>query len=102
MKHTPGPWEYDGHRRIISIHRGKKYQQIAEVGTPGISLTLIDIANAHLIAAVPIMKGQLQTGIDVLEAAIRLFLRKEDSEAFAALKGIIAGNEMAIAKSEGK
>ena len=55
-----------------------------------------------LHAAAPIMKGQLQTGIDALEAAIRLFLGKEDSEAFGALKGIIAGNEMALAKAEGK
>lgn len=55
-----------------------------------------------LHAAAPSMKGQLQTGIDALEAAIQLFIRKEDSEAFGAMKGIIAGNEMAIAKAEAK
>ena len=59
------------------------------------------ITFCHLHAAAPIMKGQLQTGIDAMEAAIHLFLSKEDSEAFAALKGIIAGNEMALAKAEG-
>ena len=53
-----------------------------------------------LHAAAPSMKGQLQTTIDALEAAIQLFIRKEDSEAFGALKGIIAGNEMALAKAE--
>ena len=92
-KHTPGPLHAvrqevrdADENTIVTVPYGDDWEQ-AE-------------AYARLFAAAPTMKGQLQTGIDALEVAIQLFIRKEDSEAFAALKGIIAGNEMAIAKAE--
>ena len=118
-KHTPGPWQVrqwvlDGRftfpvlaldgssvcgvnaRSPVLAGLGKEADERSRTprGQPEAE------ANARLIAAAPLMKGQLQTTIDALEAAIQLFIRKEDSEAFGALKGIIAGNEMALAKAE--
>ena len=94
-KRTHGPWEVSTKEHgefVVAVNY--PHVIVAEILGP--------TADARLIAAAPLMKGQLQTTIDALEAAIQLFIRKEDSEAFGALKGIIAGNEMALAKAEGQ
>ena len=101
-KHTLGPWEYDGHRKIISIHRSKKYQQIAEVGTPGISLALIDGANARLITAAP----ELLEALKELEALRKTPHPSGDLNAAVAYRqrerDAVALSKAAIAKAEGK
>ena len=60
------------------------------------------LANAHLIAAAPLMHGQLETGITALTEALNHLNSKEIREATDYIKGVIAGNEMALAKAEGK
>ena len=57
-----------------------------------------------LHAAAPSMKGQLQTGIDVINMVVLMLKSGDwtDAEASDCLYGIKAGNEMALAKAEGK
>ena len=59
-------------------------------------------ANAHLIAAAPLMCGQLQTGIKALGEALQSLGNGQVSEAKDYIKGVIAGNEMALIKAEGR
>lgn len=56
-----------------------------------------DKANARLIAASPIMKGQLETGHQALGDATEALHRGETAEALAIIRGVMAGNEIAIA-----
>jgi len=58
-------------------------------------------ANAHLIAAAPIMHGQLTTGVNALKKALKLIDAGQAPTARDYLCGVIAGNEIAIAKVEG-
>ena len=60
------------------------------------------LANAHLIAAAPLMHGQLSTGIEALNEALNHLNGAGEIEARDYIKGVITGNEMALAKAEGK
>lgn len=72
MKHTKMPWETDGERRITSPNRGTYYNQIGEVGTPGIHLAKVDTANRDFIVLAA-------NSHDDLVAACEGLLRAHDS-----------------------
>ncbi len=54
--------------------------------------------------AAPTMKGQLETGIDVINMVLLMLKSGDwtDAEASDCLCGIRAGNEMALKKAEGQ
>ena len=83
MKHTPEPWEYDGNKKITSIHRGKTYQQIAEIGTPGCRIALVDQANGYLMAAAPDEHTSLKEMVAVCSAAMRVLAHCDLEAEFA-------------------
>ena len=55
-----------------------------------------------LIVAIPLMHGQLKTGIEALSEALNHLNGREIDEARDYIKGVIAGNQLAIAKAEGR
>ena len=59
-------------------------------------------ANANLIAAAPLMHGQLKTGIEALYEAISCIKDEDINGATAYISGVIAGSQIAYAKAEGK
>lgn len=59
-------------------------------------------ANARLIAAAPMMYGQLGTSIDALREALRQAASADYDQVHALLSGVIAGHELAIAQAEGR
>ena len=59
-------------------------------------------ANAHLITASPLMHGQLETGIKALSKALAHLNFVEINEARGYIRGVIAGNEIALAKAKGR
>ena len=60
IEFTKGPWIIRDQRYIDSVNRGKKFQAIGQVGSNGVRLSKIDIANAHLIASAPDMYEALK------------------------------------------
>lgn len=100
MPHTPGPWHFNG-----SIVTGQDTNgQWASICTVSHSWRnrQIDLANAALIAAAPLMKGQLETGIEALREALRQAASADYDQVHAILSGVIAGNELALSTSEGR
>ena len=96
MEYTKGEWEYDG-KSIICNNK-----MLAVLGKVGQITSDEDDANANLIASAPIMHGQLDTGKNALTEALNAINNKQIDEAVDYIKGVIAGNEMAIDKAEGK
>jgi hypothetical protein len=59
-------------------------------------------ANAQLRAAAPEMYGQLETAIAALKMAAQECKDGRPNEAAAYVRGVIAGNELALAKARGE
>ena len=100
MSHTPGPWMM----RTTYTHGEPAGYAIEPSILMHDESPLSDetIANATLIAAAPLMKGQLETGIEAMREALRQAAACDYDQVHAILSGIIAGNELAISKAEGK
>jgi len=102
MNYTKGEWQiHPNFYKFIAVRQDGLFRTIAMVeNTPPDDEEAK--ANAHLIAAAPLMCGQLQTGIKALGEALQSLGNGQVSEAKDYIKGVIAGNEMALIKAEGR
>lgn len=103
MKYTKGEW------KAVEWNRGYGYNVfsdeglIATVPSSERPHTMLETkANAYLISATRDMYRQLNTGKDSLVKALNAIRANLPDKAIDYIEGVIAGNEMAIAKAEGK
>lgn len=98
--YSKGEWKVEqtslGELYIVNTHRW-----LAKV-YPITDHQLEEEANAHLISAAPLMAGQLETGKEALQEALNLINAFRPKEAKGYIKGVITGNELALAKADGK
>ncbi len=106
MNYTKGEWivtdtlNYSSHKvRDIVIDGGIL---IARIFISKNNDMMVKEDNARLISAAPILHGQLLTGVNALREALDCLNKKEIDEATDYIRGVVAGNEMALAKAEGK
>lgn len=77
MKHTPGPWLYDGEGRVLTT-RGR-VRHVAEVEAPDVDNDLDGehwekvTSNGHLIAAAPDLLAALEGVLRVADRATAEF-----------------------------
>ena len=106
--YTKGEW-----RVVDSNHEDVYGNRCFDVETPDDFIATLDSkANAQLIASAPTMHGQLKTGVkaltEVLDIAVEVAktcspeIAEQMVAAQSYLSGVIAGNEIALAKAEGK
>lgn len=95
MEYTKGEWKIHGASSGYLISAGTCcVAKVYDEENPE--------ANAHLISAAPVMHGQLATGVNTLKKALLLIDAGQSPAARDYLCGVIAGNEIALAKAEGK
>jgi len=103
MNYTKGEWRAE---RRHNFEPGVEYPNLkwritskAHKDAFPKAIAIIDsVANAHLIAAAPLIHGQLETGIEALTKALAHLSIGEIMEARDYIKGVIAGNQLALAK----
>jgi len=105
MNYTKGEWRVipltqPGWRHLVASD--ESLIEVAKIYLRGKNPDVESLANAHLIAAAPLIHGQLETGIEALTKALAHLSIGEIMEARDYIKGVIAGNQLALAKAEGK
>ena len=106
MNYTKGEWRAEKRHNFEPGVQSPnlKWRIIAKTHKDALpkAIAIIDSeANAHLIAAAPLMHGQLKTGVEALYEALNHLNGMEVSEAKDYIKGVIAGNQIALTKAEG-
>ena len=102
-KYEPNMWfmsnsealDVDGHSFLFIIEGGDVVCRVSA----GTSEECLD--RAKLIAAAPILLGQLRAGVKALELALKALNIKHVGTVEDYIKGVVAGSEMAITLVEG-
>ena len=67
-KNTPGPWAQDNVTQLHVVQRGGDGHFIADCSIQSVGDVDVELANARLIAAAPMMLDRLQTILELVDS----------------------------------